>query len=188
MTPTPTPDTMPTQPIATGPCPTDVTGTTARTEETPEGMAIAFTTTGDVNAVRVRVQRMADQHNQRHSERMQAMMQEHAAAQQHAGKAKKAGKAGKRQAKQQQAVPPTDLANLDAAGVIGMTHARVEETPDGARLLLTLIDPARLDEVREPLRRHAETMAGPQCDPMSEAAEVPQETTSQRAPRRPSPR
>lgn len=184
----PAPDTMPAQPLATGPCPTDVAGTTARVEEMPEGMTIAFTTTGDVNALRVRVQRMADQHNQRHAEHMQAMMQDQAGAQQHPGAARTPkAKAGKRKADNQRQEAQTDAPATDAAGVIGMTHARVEETPDGARLMLTLIDPAAIDTMREPLRRHAEIMAGPQCDPMSDTTEVPQETTSQRWPGRPSP-
>jgi hypothetical protein len=190
------------QPVAAGPCPTDVQGTNARMEERPEGIAIAFTTTGDVAGVRLRVQRLADLHNQRHAERMQAMMQEQAAAEEQAradaskakgkkGKAKGA-KAGKGQTgqtgqtgDQSQTAQAGQSGTPDAAAqdVIARSHARVEETPDGARLVLTLMDPATIENMREPLRAHANTLAGPQCDPMSETTNIPPGATSQRAPR-----
>jgi hypothetical protein len=52
--------------------------------------------------------------------------------------------------------------------VIMMTQARAEDTPDGARLVLTVMEPAQIESMREPLRTHAQTMASAQCDSMSE--------------------
>lgn len=186
------------QPVATGPCPTDVPGTSARVEESPEGLAIAFVTTGDVAGVRERVQRLADVHNQRHAERAQALAQELAAAEEQAkadarknkgkkGKAK--GAKGKGQAADQAQTTPDAQAGTpgaEAPDVIARSHARVEETPDGARLVLTLLDTTTIETMREPLRAHADMLAGPQCDPMSET-NIPPGATSQRGPR-PQPR
>lgn len=171
------------QELATGPCPADVPGTTAALEETPEGMAISFTTPGDVTGLRQRVQRLADTHNQQHTARAQAMLDEGARQQADAAgkagtrKAKK-GKAGAKKTEEQAGTPP-------APDVIAMSQARVEETPMGARLVLTLTDTDQIEQLREPLRAHAEILTGPQCDQASDIATFPPGATSQRAPIRP---
>ena len=158
-----------------GPCPTDVQGTVASTEENPEGMAIAFTTTGDVAAVRVRVQRLADLHNEQHARRMQAMAQDQAGVQAETGaqgkkaaREKKGKKAGKTKAGKQGETAQAEPSGMagEPPDVILMTVARAEEMPGGARLVLTVIEPATIESAREPLRTHAQTMASAQCHSM----------------------
>jgi hypothetical protein len=201
----PAPDMAPSPPAAAGPCPTDVQGTVANMEETPEGIAITFTTAGDVAAVRLRVQRLADLHNQRHAERMQVIMHEQTAQQQAGDKTRKAGargKADKKKARKGKAGTQREADQADQAGtpgvpdapdVIVMTQTRVEETPGGARLVFTVVDPADIEDMREPLRAHSEVMAGAQCDPISDptsdpTGSTPPGATSQRSPRPPRPR
>lgn len=190
------------QAAAAGPCPTDVEGAVAVIEDYPEGMAIVFTTPGDVEGVRTRVQRLADEHNQRHAERMQAIAQQQAAATQQqgaAGKAKaggKKGKAGKKGKKgKASAAAGTGsqrTAQAETSGppdVIAMTVARVEELPDGARLVYTITETEDVESVREPLRAHSAMMAGAQCEMMPEdmGHGMTPGATSRRAPMPPRP-
>lgn len=52
---------------APGDCPMIVEGATVRAEDTEDGAALVFTTTGDVTDLRNRVGRLAAMHNQMHA-------------------------------------------------------------------------------------------------------------------------
>jgi hypothetical protein len=49
-------------------CPLEVPGTSLSVEDTPDGAALVFVTTGDAFAVRARAAKLADVHNERNGE------------------------------------------------------------------------------------------------------------------------
>jgi hypothetical protein len=119
-------------------CPMGVAGTAVATSDTPDGVAIAFTTPkGDVDELRAHVRRMADLHNA-------------------SGTTVVASLRGPNNAS---TLSPSDHVADTACGGMGMSggmmmppaSASVADVDGGARLVLTPKDPAQLVA----LRRHA---------------------------------
>jgi hypothetical protein len=145
-----------------GKCPMEVLGTTVRVADLPGAVAIDFVTSGDVAEVRRRAARMAEMHNQ-HAASGPGMMH---------GAMMMGGAGG-----------PGMMHGammMGGAGGPGMMHgammmagmppseARMEELPDGARLVLTPKDPKDLDALRQHANMHA-MHAGPGSCPMLSA-------------------
>lgn len=147
-------------------CPMAIPGADIKVEDTPEGVAITFTTPGeggDVEALRRGVQQMADLGSPCWRP---GMMARRPGAMRGTGGAGMAGATG--------------LQRSASADV------RVEDVPGGARLLLAAADPARVDTLRAQARVRAEhmrlgqqmmmmncpMMQGGQC-PMLEGGECP---------------
>ena len=112
------------------------------TSDTPDGVAIAFVTSGDPTAVRAHVHRMAEMHGMHGG--MQGMQQ--------------GGMRGMQQGGMQ--------------GMQGMvmptvpSHASAEDIPGGARLVLTPDDPSQLPALREQVRQHVAAMQRGECPMM----------------------
>jgi hypothetical protein len=115
-----------------------VEGTTARAEDVDGGVAMAFTTTGDVAELRRRVAHMAEMHGS-HPGGGHGMMM---------GEGHPGGMMG-----EGMKMPPAT--------------ARSEDIEGGARIVFTPKDPADLAALREQTRRHAEQMASGQCPMMA---------------------
>lgn len=128
-----------------GMCPMQVPGTQVSVEDTSDGVAKVFTTTGDVAELRRRVRHMAERHER--------MSNHHAMGPGRAGPGMGAGPMGGHKHMMGHVVPST---------------ARVEDIDRGARLNLTPKDPTKLAELRVHVREHAARMASGQC-PMMQA-------------------
>lgn len=129
--------------------------------DTNDGAAIAFTTTGDVAGLRMRVRRMADMRN-----RMAGGMMGTGEGDGMRG----GGDAGMRGGGTQRG----------GMGMMQMVPARasVEEIPGGARLVLTPADPARLATLREQTRAQVAMMQRGEC-PMMQSPPAPDEPKQQ---------
>jgi hypothetical protein len=145
-------------------CPmAQMTGAKVVASDTDNGVAIAFTTTGDVADLRARVRRMAEMH-----EHMAAMHQEHAMG----------GGSGD--------MHPGMGSGGDMHGEMmhmPMMTARVtvEDIPDGARLVFVPSDPSQLPALRAQAREHAAMMAKGEC-PMMGAQPPPDDDHTQHHP------
>ncbi|MGE5186740.1 MAG: hypothetical protein ACM31C_32020 [Acidobacteriota bacterium] len=132
-----------------GVCPTAIPGTQVSVDDTHDGVALTFTTTGDVAQVRASVRAMAQHHS--------AMVQ----ARPGRGMGPGAGRMG---------------AGRMGAGMMGPgmgtvpSTATVEDVDGGARLVLAPNDPARLAELRERARAHATMMVGGRCPFLDQGA------------------
>jgi hypothetical protein len=173
-----------------GMCPMGVAGTSAQTEDTANGVAVVFTTTGDVNELRRRVAHMADMHNQHHAQPGHAGTMHgqvpaevvgengtgHGGSHGVAGKEGAAGKAGTAGG-----TTPSGAGQGGSHGIAGQsltaeqqsiianTEARAEDIEGGARLVFTPRDPGQLTTMRDQLRLHAQQMAMEQCPMMGHA-------------------
>jgi hypothetical protein len=127
-------------------------GTQVVTSDTSDGVAVAFTTTGDVAALQAHVRHMADMHD-----RMSAM---HQGSGMHGGM----GSAGMMS---MQMIP---------------SRASVEDIPGGARLVLVPDDPAQLSALRTLVREHAAMMAAGQCPMMGTQPQPTDEPTQHQPP------
>jgi hypothetical protein len=102
-------------------------------KDTSDGMAMTFSTTGDVVELRRRVRVMAD-HISAHSSGssggmgMRGMM---------------AGDGG---------------GGMMGGGMMPATHAQVEDVEHGARLKMTPADPAKMSEMRQHMKQHVQMM------------------------------
>jgi len=124
---------------AGGVCPMDVSGTKVAVDDTADGVAIRFTTTGDVAQLRQRVHAMADKHeHMMHG----GMMGSGGMGPGHGGG------------------PGHMMKMVDST-------ARAEDIEGGARIVLTPKDPAQLGDLRAHVREHAARMASGHC-PMME--------------------
>jgi len=111
------------------------------TSDTPDGVAIAFVTSGDPAEVRAHVHRMAEMHGMHGG--MQGMQQGGMRGQQ-----------GGMQGMQGMAMPTVP------------SHASAEDIPGGARLVLTPDDPSQLPALREQVRQHVAAMQRGECPMM----------------------
>jgi hypothetical protein len=150
-----------------------VEGTTVSAEDVESGVALSFTTSGDVAELRRRVARMAEMHGHpgEHHGHAMAMHGREAAAGDVGGHAHgpKRGSAGQHQG-----------GMMSGAMMMPPAAARSEEIEGGARIVLTPRDPADLPRLREHARHMAERMASGTCPMMERGAE-------DRAPATPSP-
>jgi hypothetical protein len=146
-------------------CPMKVEGTQAAASDVEGGVALTFTTaTGDVEALRAQVARMAERHNAHHA----GASSPDAPAQ---GCCQQAG---------QGPHGPGHHGRHPAMGkAMGMpmmaAKASVEEVPGGARMVLTPNDPANLGTLRQHVHQHAGMMSkgGCSCPAMKAAGRPP---------------
>lgn len=115
-------------------CPLDVTGAQVLVGDVDGGVALTFTTRGDVRELRTRVHHMADMHAMHDMHRLHGDM-----AHDHMGT---------RPGIEMRMVP---------------VEARVADIDGGAQVILTPIDPAQLDALRAEARGHAEMMHEGDC-------------------------
>ncbi len=122
-----------------GMCPMEVPGTKVSADDTQDGVAITFTTTGDVAQLRDRVHHMAEMHEHM----MQGGMMGSGGM----------GSGGMGSGHMMMKMVPST--------------ARAEDIDGGARIVLTPKDPAQLADLRAHVHEHATQMAGGHC-PMME--------------------
>jgi hypothetical protein len=104
--------------------------------DTSDGVALVFTTSDDVAALREHVHRMAEMHEYKRGMQAQGM----------GGRGMGGRGMGDR-----------------GMGPMVPSHASVEDVPHGARLVLVPDDPAELGALRQHARVHAERMATGRC-------------------------
>jgi hypothetical protein len=172
-----------------GMCPMGVQGTKVEANNTDNGAALTFTTTGDVAELRRRVTAMAEMHNamaEMHNAQPSGQGMAGCTCPKHEGEAKACdcpahgagpgqGGSGCPACAQQggQACPHCQMQGAEGQGMkMGMhmpaSRATTEEVPGGMRLVLTPVDATQLDALRESVRHHAERMGSGQC-PMMQA-------------------
>lgn len=115
-------------------CPMFVAGTTVQANDTSDGMAMTFTTTGDVAELRRRVHLMAN-HMNAHS----------------SGAGGGTGMHG-------MGMGSDGGMGMMGGGMMLATHAQVEDVDHGARLKMTPADPAKLSEMRQHMKQHSQMM------------------------------
>lgn len=152
------------QPAATGSAPAPVQPRGAAcpagpavqivTAETPTGVALQFTTTGDVAGLRARVHRMAEKHN-----RMMGSGMGMQGGMMGSGGGMQGGMQGS--------------GGMHGRGMMMRmipSRASVEDIPGGARLVLTPDDPSQLGALRDHARRMAAMMQQGRCPMMQPPA------------------
>jgi hypothetical protein len=126
-------------------CPMALPGTAVQAQDTKDGMAMTFTSTGDASELRRRVRIMAD-HINAHSSGSSGGMGMHGMMM---------------------------GADAGAGGMHGMmpaTHAQVEDVDQGARLNMTPVDSAKLGDLRAHMKQHAQMMnESHSCSMMADA-------------------
>ncbi|MFP4597234.1 MAG: hypothetical protein ACOC9J_03415 [Persicimonas sp.] len=145
-------------------CPVAVEGTEVMAEPTEQGAAMHFTTTGDVDELRSRVQWMADHHNQmmggedagempRGMQQRRKRMQRGEHGRMHGQKMKKGKRRGMKRG---------------SGGMMRMpeAEARYEEAEDGARLVFTAEDPDDATQVQQHITQHVERVQEGTCPMM----------------------
>lgn len=148
------------QPRSSKMCPmmVDPATTQVTTSDTSDGVAIAFTTTADVNELRTRVRHMADMHNQMVGMRagetgggggMQGGMQ---------------GGMGMHEGMQSGRMPAHEHVMRKP---IVASRATAEDIPGGARIVLVPVEPSELTALRQDARMRAEMMQSGQCPMMA---------------------
>lgn len=156
------------QPAATGSAPAPVQprgaacpagpGVQIVTAETPDGVALQFTTTGDVAGLRARVHRMAEMRN-----RMMG-----------SGMGMQGGMMGSGGGMQGGMMGSGGMhGGMQGSGMMMRmipSRASVEDIPGGARLVLTPTDPSQLGALRDHARRMAAMMQQGQCPVMQPPA------------------
>jgi hypothetical protein len=172
-------------------CPMQVMGTAVRTEETTSGPALAFTTTGDVDDLRMRVRRMAANEN-RMMQSPQSAAQAMAPTKPKTSVAEDAGfpSAASGSSKPESAAVPSMYSPdsheapggststqgsllHDSEGTPGTTVkagtgsqpalARAENTESGARLVFVIEDASQLERVRDHVQTSAQVLAAGRC-------------------------
>lgn len=145
-------------PHGSGMCPMHVPGTQVSVEDTSDGVAKVFTTTGDVTELRRRVHQMAERHEQ--------MSKDHPMGPGGAGPGGMGPGMGAGPGPGMGAGHMGDHKHMMAHAV--PSTARAEDIDRGARLNLTPKDPTKLAELRAHVRERAAHMASGQC-PMEQA-------------------
>jgi hypothetical protein len=122
-------------------CPVLVPGTSVTVEDTNDGAALVFVTTGDAAAVRKRAAALAEMHTSHHA----AMG--HDMHDMHGGDAHGGGQMGQ-------------------MGMMISTHsnASVAEIPNGARVVFVAADAANVGGLQSELRMHAQHLANGTCE------------------------
>lgn len=146
-------------------CPMQLAGTQVAAEDTQDGVAMVFTTSGDVSELRRRVRRMAEMH--------QTHMANHSSHMGPGGMGSggmgSGGMMGSGAMGSGTMGPEQPMGSKPMMGGehMGMhmvpSAARTEDVDGGARIVLTPEDPARLAELRAHAREHAAMMAKGQC-------------------------
>jgi hypothetical protein len=165
-----------TEPVARedGGCPIkNVPGMSVSTEDTSDGVAIVFTTTGDVADLQQRVHQLAAMHEQRGEtgptsvpveESRKPPVKEGPSGVGANGRASKDGGpitgAGAEAEQQGELVKPVPGAH---AMPTTMSRATVEDVPNGARLIITPVDPRQVETVRDRAKLDAQAMQGGVC-------------------------
>jgi hypothetical protein len=141
------------------PCPMAIPGTQVAAVDTPDGVALVFTTeAGGVDELRRRVAAMADMHNQHHGGTGEhAGMGGHAGMMMMMGSAGTADHAGMAEGKHDGAMAPP-------------SRAVVQPIDGGARIVLTPLDPANLLALRSHVHEHAARMQSSRTCSMDHAA------------------
>lgn len=157
-----------------GSCPLQLPGTTMAWTDSDGGVALDFVTTGNVAELRQRVRRVAELNNQRPivgSIPMDAgmpidggMPMGHHHGTMMAGRMMGGGMMGGGM------MIDRGLMTRDGLMMPASTSS-TEEIQAGERIVMRPVDPARLDALRQHVRRHAERMASGDCPMMSTAAE-----------------
>jgi hypothetical protein len=169
-------------------CPMQVPGTSVRTEETASGPALAFTTTGNVEELRMRVRRMAAANNR--ATQQEAMTEHNAARDAHETPDFPGSPATS--SRTDKAAVPSNLSPDSHAAPAGSTttqsdlmgqldranrasdvtasgaasppvQARSENTESGARLVFAVQDASQLERVRDRVQTSAQTLASGRC-------------------------
>ena len=120
-----------------------VPNSTVSVSDTSGGVAVAFTTTGDVTELRRRVRHMAEMHS-RH----------------HAG-ARMGGRRGAGAGEH-----PMGPGRMMGQQMMIASTSAFEEIEGGARIVLTPSDPSGLEALRAQVRAHAERMSRGECPMM----------------------
>ncbi len=145
-------------------CPVAVEGTEVMAEPTEQGAAMHFTTTGDVDELRSRVQWMADHHNQmmggedagempRGMQQRRERMQRGEHGRMHGQQMREGKKRGMKRG-------TGAMMNMPEA------EARYEETEDGARLVFTAEDPEDAAQLQQHIAQHVERVQAGTCPMM----------------------
>lgn len=132
-------------PSPTG-CPNTVAGTQMTLSDTADGIAITYTTTGNVVELRRRAASLAERMSAHSGTGMQAR---HGST----------GASARRRRRNRETLPAVT--------------AHVEAVPDGARVVVVPIDHGQRDAVREQVRRHELTMLEGDCAWMNEQPSQP---------------
>lgn len=134
-----------------GMCPMGVPGTQVAAEDTATGESLTFTTKSpaQVAVLRERVHAMAEMHNAHHA----------------GGDAEHGGMHG-----MHGGMGGGMSGGMEGMGMPPRSEARVENLPDGARILVTPKDPADLQRLQSTVRQHATQMQEHGC-PMMDHAE-----------------
>jgi hypothetical protein len=104
-------------------------GTTVQAQETKDGMTMTFRTTRDATELRRRVRVMAD-HMNAYSSGSSGGMGTHGMM----------------------------MSGDGGMGMMPAVHVQVEDSDHGARLNATPVDPAKLGEMRDHMKQHAQMM------------------------------
>jgi hypothetical protein len=140
-------------------CPVLVPGTSVSVEDTDQGAALVFVTTGDVAAVRTRASELARMHGAHHAQmgQMGHTMPADGAADPHAG-----------HAGHPMADGPSGGGMAMAGGELGTmisvhSTAATTEVPGGARVTFTAADASDVAKLQAELRMHAQHLTGGTC-------------------------
>ena len=167
------------QPAATGSAPAPVQprgaacpagpGVQIATAETPNGVALQFTTTGDVAGLRARVHRMAEMHN-----RMMGSGMGMQGGMMGSGGGMHGGMMGSGGGMQGDMMGSGGMhGGMMGSGMMMPmipSRASVDDIPDGARLVLTPTDPSQLGALRDHAHRMAAMMQQGRCPVMEPPA------------------
>lgn len=127
-----------------GICAMRLSGTQVTVEETTEGAAFVFTNAEQTEPLQERVRKMAQMHNKHHGSDAAAAGQ----------MAKAPGHCRCKRMQDHEQMPPSE--------------ARAEPTAEGAKLVLSALNPEQIDELRTQMKAHAERMSSGQCAMMSQ--------------------
>jgi hypothetical protein len=130
-------------------CPMQIPGTTVQTNDTPEGAAMTFMTTGDVAGVRARVHAMADRMNTRASGNMGMMM----------GGAADGGATATGGESMGGGMHGMMMGGGSTMMMMPAMRAQVDDIDGGARLRAAPVDRSRVDEMRQQMQRRAQMMS-----------------------------
>lgn len=137
-------------------CPMGVEDTSVRAEPVEGGVAMVFTTTGDVAELRRRVAHMAQMHQRRQA----AVGEEGMGHMQHRQSAQRDGEGMMREGMMG--------GGMLAGRMMDMPHeVRAEDIEGGARLVISPLDPQDLPELRAEVEEHAAQMESGRCPMMS---------------------
>lgn len=143
-------------------CPMQVDGTSVTAENVEGGVALSFTTTGDVAELRRRVARMAEMHNR------------HASGE--GGMGMRAAAGGDDSPSKQEDRGGMMGGGMRNGGMMGggggktmmpPSQARAQDVEGGARIVLTPVDPAKAATLQERAGKMAKRMSSGECPMMS---------------------